>query len=178
VAKRLVLSGERVVLRPYRDDELDEAIQQAQQAIAQVGGMPSREALARRIEQSGRFVDGRLDLAVEAEGRLAGSIQARAPERALPPGVCELGIQLAPDGRGRGYGTEAVGLLARHLLVHGYPRVQASTDVANVAMRRALERAGFVFEGVLRDFMPDGEGRADYALYALTADAPAVSLRR
>jgi RimJ/RimL family protein N-acetyltransferase len=44
-------------------------------------------------------------------------------------------------------------------------------------MRKALERAGFVFEGVLHDFMPDGERRADYALYALTADAPAVSLR-
>jgi hypothetical protein len=25
--------------------------------------------------------------------------------------------------------------------------------------------------------MPDGERRVDYALYALTADAPAVSLR-
>jgi RimJ/RimL family protein N-acetyltransferase len=177
VAQRLVLSGERVVLRPYRDDELDEAVKQAQQAIAQVGGMPSREALARRIEQSGRFVEGRLDLAVEADGRLAGSIQARAPERALPPGVCELGIGLVPDARGRGVGTEAVGLLAGYLLTHGYPRVQASTDVANVAMRKVLERARFVFEGVLRDFMPDGDRRADYALYALTADAQAVSLR-
>jgi RimJ/RimL family protein N-acetyltransferase len=123
VAKRLVLSGERLVLRPYRDDELDEAIEQAQQAIAQVGDVPSREALARRFEQSGHFVEGRLDLAVEGDGRLVGSIQARAPERALPPGVCELGIELVPDGRGRGFGTEAVALLAGHLLTHGYPRV-------------------------------------------------------
>jgi RimJ/RimL family protein N-acetyltransferase len=73
-----------------------------------------------------------------------------------------------PDVRGRGVGTEAVRLLGEHLLANGYPRVQASTDVDNVAMRRALEHAGYTFEGVLRGFMPAGAGRADYALYALT----------
>jgi RimJ/RimL family protein N-acetyltransferase len=75
-----------------------------------------------------------------------------------------------PEVRGRGIGTEAVLLLGRHLLVNGYPRVQASTDVGNVAMRRALERAGYGFEGVLRAFMPEAGRRVDYALYALTAD--------
>jgi RimJ/RimL family protein N-acetyltransferase len=165
-----VLRGERVVLRPYRADELEAAFAQARQSTSRVGGMISREALAQRIERSGRFVEGRLDLAVEVEGGLAGAIEARAPEGALPPGVCELGIELVPGVRGQGIGAEAVGLLARHLLVHGYPRVQASTDVANTAMRRALERAGFVFEGTLRGFMPRGGARSDHALYALTAD--------
>jgi RimJ/RimL family protein N-acetyltransferase len=114
-------------------------------------------------------VDGRLELAVEFEGQLCGSIQARAPERAWPPGVCELGIELVAAVRGRGIGTEAVRLLGEHLVENGYPRVQASTDVENIAMRRALERAGYAFEGVLRAFMPTGEDvRADYALYAMT----------
>jgi len=53
------------------------------------------------------------------------------------------------------------------LLEQGFPRVQASTDLGNTAMRRALENAGFAFEGVLRGFMPAGERRCDYALYAL-----------
>jgi RimJ/RimL family protein N-acetyltransferase len=170
VEERLVLRGKGVLLRPYRDDELDEVIRQADEASSQVG-TPSRKQLARRIERSGRFVEGRLDLAVEVGGRLVGSIQARAPEGATPPGVSELGIGLVPDARGRGIGTEAVVLLSGHLLEQGYSRVQASTDVANTAMRRALEHAGFVFEGVMRSFMPDGDGRADYALYALTARA-------
>jgi RimJ/RimL family protein N-acetyltransferase len=121
------------------------------------------------VERSGAFVDGHLELAVEVDGRLCGSIQARAPQGALPPGVCELGIELVPDARGHGIGTEAVRLLGNYLLENGYPRVQASTDVDNVAMRRALERAGYAFEGVLRAFMPDDSGgRADYVLYALT----------
>jgi RimJ/RimL family protein N-acetyltransferase len=146
---------------------LDEAFRQAQAAESRVGAVPSRERVAERMARSGSFVDGHLELAIEVDGRLCGSIQARAPERSLPPGVCELGIELVPDARGRGIGTEAVRLLGRHLLVNGYPRVQASTDVDNVAMRRALERAGFAFEGVLRAFMPTADGRADYALYAL-----------
>jgi RimJ/RimL family protein N-acetyltransferase len=159
-----------VVLRPYRADELDEAVRQAHASESRVGGMPTREQVAQRLERSGSFVEGHLELAVEVDGRLCGSIQARAPEKALPPGVCELGIELVPEVRGRGVGTEAVRLLGEHLLAHGYPRVQASTDVENVAMRRALERAGYAFEGVLRAFMPEGERRLDYALYALTAD--------
>ena len=57
----------------------------------------------------------------------------------------------------------------QYLLANGYPRVQASTDVDNVAMRRALERAGYAFEGVQRAFMPEADRRVDYALYALTA---------
>jgi RimJ/RimL family protein N-acetyltransferase len=163
------LRGERVLLRPFREEELDKLVQQAEESPPYIGGKPSRERLVSRIESSGLFVDGRLDLAVEFEETLAGSIQARAAAQRLPPGVCELGIQIADRLRGRGIGTEAVAVLTEHLLENGYPRVQASTDVANIAMRRALERAGFAQEGVLRAFMPEDDGRVDYALYARTA---------
>ncbi|HEX9415272.1 MAG TPA: GNAT family N-acetyltransferase, partial [Gaiellaceae bacterium] len=99
----LVLRGERVVLRAYRDDELDTAFSHTEDS--RVGGTLSRETIALRVDRSGRFVEGRLDLAVEADGELVGSIEARAPEGAMPPGVCELGIGLVPDVRGRGIGT-------------------------------------------------------------------------
>lgn len=157
-----------MILRAYHGNELEEAVRQAQAAEGRIGGTPTRDHVARRVEGSGGFVDGHLELALEVDGLLAGSIQARAPDQALPPGVCELGIRLVPEARGRGAGTEAVRLLGTYLLEHGYPRVQASTAVDNVAMRRALERAGFAFEGILRGFMPAEEGRVDYALYALT----------
>ena len=35
-------------------------------------------------------------------------------------------------------------------------------------MRRVLEKLGFVYEGTLRGFMPAGEEREDYVLYAVT----------
>lgn len=63
----------------------------------------------------------------------------------------DIGISLRPHARGLGHGSRAQAMLARLLFattaVH---RVQASTDVTNLAEQRALTRAGFRHEGVLR----------------------------
>lgn len=63
----------------------------------------------------------------------------------------DLGISLRPQHRGQGHGTRAQRMVAEYLFrtfpVH---RVQASTDLANRAEQVALERAGFVREGLLR----------------------------
>jgi RimJ/RimL family protein N-acetyltransferase len=168
VSEAVELRGEHVLLRSYRPDEFDTAYEQALKSTARVGEL-SPERMRLRVGRSGRFVEGRLDLAVISDGRIVGSIEARAPEGALPPGVCEIGVELVAEVRGEGLGTEAVALLAQHLLASGFVRVQASTDVGNAAMRGALEHAGFRLEGILRGYMPAGEGRADGALYALTA---------
>jgi RimJ/RimL family protein N-acetyltransferase len=62
-----------------------------------------------------------------------------------------LGISIEPQARGRGVGTRSQRLVADFLfsytLVH---RVEATTDVTNIAEQKALERAGFTREGVLR----------------------------
>ena len=61
------------------------------------------------------------------------------------------GITLSPDYRGKGYGSEAQGLFADYLFsTHPVMRVEAATDVTNVAEQRALEKAGFTREGVAR----------------------------
>jgi RimJ/RimL family protein N-acetyltransferase len=76
---------------------------------------------------------------------------------------------LFPGARGRGYGLEAVRLITEHLLDSGWHRVQASTSVDNVAMRKVLDRAGYEYEGVLRSYAADDDGgREDYAMYAKT----------
>jgi RimJ/RimL family protein N-acetyltransferase len=82
-----------------------------------------------------------------------------------------IGIALAPDYRGRGVGSEAMALLTSYLFEHeNAERVEASTDVENVAMRTVNERLGFVMEGVLRSFIPMGGERRDYCMYAMTRD--------
>jgi RimJ/RimL family protein N-acetyltransferase len=130
----------------------------------------ARERMRRRIANSGRLVGGWLDLAIDADGSLVGEIDARHPPRAMPPGVFELGIALFDEEvRGRGYGTEAIALLTAHLFAElGAERVQASTAVDNSAMRRVFEKLGFAKEGVMRSYMPAGESRDDYVLYAVT----------
>ena len=59
---------------------------------------------------------------------------------------------IVPEFRGQGYGTAAQRLLARYLFAHtqGVNRVQAETEITNIAEQRALEKAGFTREGVLR----------------------------
>jgi RimJ/RimL family protein N-acetyltransferase len=63
----------------------------------------------------------------------------------------DIGIALRPEARGHGHGARAQRMVAEYLF-RTFPihRVQASTDVTNVAEQRALERAGFHREGVLR----------------------------
>ena len=169
------LRGERVVLRPLRLDELP-LIREEQ---ARANPWSPRDAawerrLRRRIERSGRFADGWLDLGIEVDGRLVGDVGARRPPAALPPGVFEIGIALfSEDDRGRGYGGETVRLLTGYLFDElDAARVQGSTDVRNTAMRRVLEKLGYVYEGTLRAFMPAAadEARDDYALYAVTRE--------
>lgn len=79
----------------------------------------------------------------------------------------DIGISLQPFARGAGHGTRAQRLLAAHLFattpVH---RVQASTDVENTAEQRALERAGFRREGVLRGAQWRGGEYHDLLSYA------------
>ncbi|MET7327319.1 GNAT family protein [Nonomuraea sp. NPDC005650] len=62
-----------------------------------------------------------------------------------------MGLVVAPEHRGRGHGTEAQRLLARYLFDHSTAnRIEASTEITNVAEQRALEKAGFTREGVIR----------------------------
>jgi len=62
-----------------------------------------------------------------------------------------LGIQLARAARNRGIGTVAHKLLVEYLFATTLPnRIEAYTEVANTAERRALEKAGFTLEGTLR----------------------------
>jgi RimJ/RimL family protein N-acetyltransferase len=89
-----------------------------------------------------------------------------------------IGIALHADARGRGIGATAQALLAEALHRAGVHRVEASTDVENVPEQRALERAGFRREAVLRGAQVRSDGRHDLVLYACLPEEPAVTLHR
>jgi RimJ/RimL family protein N-acetyltransferase len=82
-----------------------------------------------------------------------GSVQWRAMHYGPPDDsrAWNIGIELLPSARGKGYGTEAQRLLADWLFAAtNTNRVEAQTDVENVAEQRSLDKAGFVREGVTR----------------------------
>ena len=83
-----------------------------------------------------------------------------------------IGIALAPGARGRGIGSVAQALLASALHAAGVHRVQASTDVLNVAEQVALERAGFVREGTARGAQVRADVRHDLMLYSCLPGEP------
>jgi RimJ/RimL family protein N-acetyltransferase len=62
-----------------------------------------------------------------------------------------IGISLIPDARGHGFGTQAQRILADYLFATTpVNRIEAATDITNLTEQRALEKAGFIREGVLR----------------------------
>jgi RimJ/RimL family protein N-acetyltransferase len=156
-------------LRPLRPDDIPVLLGPGVAGFTSAADRNARESRIRRlvVHPTTLTEDGVWTLAVDQQGVLVGDVQVRAPRHAFPPGVCEIGITIQPQVRGRGLGTEAVQLLTGHLHRHGWPRVQASTASDNLAMRRVLERCGYAYEGTLRGFAPDEVGsRADYVLYA------------
>jgi RimJ/RimL family protein N-acetyltransferase len=91
-----------------------------------------------------------------------------------PVGYCwTMGIGVLPQHRGQGYGTQAHRLLARYLFSHTpVHRIEAATEVGNSAEQKALERAGFSREGVMRGFgWRDGAWR-DGVTYSLLRTDP------
>jgi RimJ/RimL family protein N-acetyltransferase len=79
-----------------------------------------------------------------------------------------LGIQLGRSFRGRGVGTRVHQLVVDYLFAETVTsRIEAYTEVANIAERRALEKSGFTLEGTLRNVcFRNGQWR-DGVLYSV-----------
>jgi RimJ/RimL family protein N-acetyltransferase len=163
---RVHVEGDHVSLRPLRTDEFEAAWEARLDAVPSVQPiLPKRDDLWARFARSGILQDGKLDLAIEVEGRCIGEIQTYLPPgRALPPGAFEVGIAIyARSMRGRGYGTEAVRLLVDWLFAEAHAiRVHMPTVPDNVAMRTVLERLGFATEGTIQEL------DQEFMLYVVT----------
>jgi RimJ/RimL family protein N-acetyltransferase len=110
-----------------------------------------REALARgplRNERNGQLIIERI-----ADGQPIGSVGWHRVGYGPNPESdgLNIGIAIIPEARFQGYGVEAQRRLAAYLFeTTEVNRVEAQTDVENIAEQRALEKAGFHREGVAR----------------------------
>jgi RimJ/RimL family protein N-acetyltransferase len=101
-------------------------------------------------------------------GALVGDLGLRTHESA--PDQFEVGITIAPERRGRGYGTEALtagldfafGELGAH-------RVYGSCDPANAPSLALQKRVGMRFEAHLVESYPFKGGWADDVIHAMLA---------
>jgi RimJ/RimL family protein N-acetyltransferase len=106
---------------------------------------------------------------------ILGAVSWRRRETAPASRCWVLGIGLFPQARGHGHATQAHRLIVRYLFEHTtVNRIEATTEVGNVAEQKALERAGFSREGVLRGIRWRGGAWRDEVLYSiLRTDPPA-----
>jgi RimJ/RimL family protein N-acetyltransferase len=173
--------GTRVRLRDVTlaDADVYDEIQRAEKSDGGFNdfGIPyhpvDREVLAKGPLRNER--NGVMLVETTADGRVVGTV---AWHLVAYGGNAEsrgwmFGIDIVPDARGKGYGTEAQRLVAEYLFrTTSANRVEASTDVENVAEQRSLEKAGYTREGVARGAQFRAGAYHDLVLYGKLRSDP------
>ncbi|WP_283136729.1 GNAT family N-acetyltransferase [Rhizohabitans arisaemae] len=163
----------QVTLRPVRDEDLaifERELYPRQASELQWFGHRAVAGERRAFAETGLLGDDGGVMTICAGDRVAGRIQWWKTSWG-PPATSwcwTFGITVGPGHRGHGVGTEAQRQLAAYLFAHTRAhRIEASTDVLNHAEQRALEKAGFRREGVLRGAQWRGGAWHDQILYAI-----------
>ena len=153
-----MIRGEKVCLRPVRHSDLAILHEHANdvnfESEYNFFGLRRDQHLSSGFEADGLLSSEFGNLIVTTlDDQFIGSISYHPVRYGPNSGSSHynIGISLAPEQRGKGYGVEAQKLLADYLF-RTYPvgRVEATTDITNIPEQRALEKAGFTREGVLR----------------------------
>ena len=150
------LRGDRVVLRPLREDDVDR--------IVELGADPEvarwwRGLTPEHVLEKARGEDeGVAVFAILAEDEIAGMIQywEETDEEFRHAGI---DLFLGAPYQGRGFGTDAVRTMARHLIAdRGHHRLTIDPAAHNERAIRCYEKAGFKRVGVMREYWLDADG--------------------
>jgi RimJ/RimL family protein N-acetyltransferase len=169
--------GDQVTLRPVSEDDLP-VLQKLTQNPETTGefewaGWSDPRVWRRGWDENGLIgPDGGTLMVVRDETPL-GLVNWRRHQVGRASYYWEMGIAMLPEARGHGHGTQAQRQLARYLFAHTtVHRIEARTETGNIAEQRALEKAGFTREGVLRGVgWRDGAWR-DGVIYSLLRSDP------
>jgi RimJ/RimL family protein N-acetyltransferase len=173
-----ILAGDRIRLRPLAvadaglmHTSLEDPV------LCRLTGTHARftfeqiRAHCERIEAAG----DRWDYGILVEGRLIGEVVLNHLDPANRSCSLRIAIWSAAD-RGRGYGTEAVGLVVdfafRRLDLN---RVELEVYAFNPQARRAYEKAGFRLEGTKREALIWNGEKVDAHLMSILKNDPHAS---
>ncbi|WP_026414324.1 GNAT family N-acetyltransferase [Actinomadura oligospora] len=170
--------NDRVSLRPVQEADLATIVQLTQDAemageYAWCGWSDPR-VFPRRWEDD-RLLgkDGGVLMAVVGDQTVGALNWGRRP--ITPFSSCwRLGRTMLPEARGRGYGTQAARLIAAYLFAHTQlNRIEATTEIGNLAAQKSLTNAGYTREGTLRGFIwRDGAWHDSAQFSILRTDPP------
>jgi [ribosomal protein S5]-alanine N-acetyltransferase len=176
VFPRVTLAAGRQVLRPFEaSDAADVHVvwnDEEYLRFAPVGLRYANGSLEEAVEwctnsaEQGRAAGRGIAFAGIADGRLVCQVGLFGPDWTKM--IAEIHYWTAPWARGRGYAAEAAKAVARWALAEReFARITLQAVTENTASLRVAERAGFVFEGVLRNGALSQAGRGDYAVYSM-----------
>jgi RimJ/RimL family protein N-acetyltransferase len=164
---------DHVHLRPIAEKDLDllERLHEDSAEAGELGFFGYRNpGLLRRQWADQGFITaegGRLTVAGD-DNRFVGEVQWHQVFQGPKSPCWNIGISLLTAERGKGYGKQAQRLLAEYLFAHTQVnRIEAGTEIVNIAEQRALERAGFTREGVLRGACFRGGRWRDRVMYSV-----------
>ncbi|HUQ23368.1 MAG TPA: GNAT family protein, partial [Gaiellaceae bacterium] len=150
------LRGERVVLRPLAEGDVDR--------IVALGADPEVERWWRGLthehvlEKARGGDEGLAVFAIVVDGDVAGLIQyyEESDEEFRSAGV---DLFLGASYQGRGLGTDAVRTMAHHLIDdRGHHRLTIDPAAHNERAIRCYEKVGFKPVGIMREYWLDPEG--------------------
>ncbi|WP_314148959.1 GNAT family N-acetyltransferase [uncultured Leifsonia sp.] len=157
------IDGDRVRLRPWRDDDAGFAFDlysrwEVARFLGRTPAVMSDPAEAQRRIARLRALEDDLRcfrvVTVAGTGEPVGTVMLQpiplsGPTEPLrPSGDTEIGWHFHPGHWGHGYASEAAGLLLETALADGLPRVVAVTYPENTASQRVCERIGMRRLGV------------------------------
>ena len=169
-----VLRGERIVLRPVRDDDLAPllAILAEPDVARWFGSWDAARVQCDLLDPQ----DDEVVMAIEVEGATAGVLMVGEEEE---PGYRCVSIDLGLDAahQGRGLGPEAMRLVIEYMIeTRGHHRFSIDPAVANERAIRAYAAVGFRPVGVMRQYeqAPDGTWRDGLLMDLLAAEYRAL----
>src|SRR6185369_7523536 len=178
-ADKPTLVGDRVILRPVTEDDVDGLIELVHdpEVMRLTGSHP------RPIDDEREFLrqwyatradhDDRLDLAIVDPG--TGEYVGEVVLKDLDPDNRSCGFRIALSAArhfGKGYGGEATRMVLAHAFGLGVHRVGLEVYAFNPRARHVYETAGFVHEGTMRDaLLWNGVWVDAHVMAALAPDA-------
>lgn len=183
--KMPILESERLILRPIRledaedmyayasdDDVLKYLWWEKHTSVDQ-----SRESIRERfLKRPETGIPEAYAIVVKADGHMIGTIDVHTV-RFNDVGV--IGYVIHKNYWGQGIVSEALQMIIPVCFHHcGFYRIEINHCADNVGSQKAIERAGFIYEGCFRKRKVERDGhRGDYLNYGLNAD-DAIVLER
>lgn len=148
----VVLKTQRLLLRPWRDDDLDDFFEYASvDGVGEMAGWSHHKTKEETKTILAAFIKEKKTFAIECGGKAIGSLgiekydENKLPEFESKAGR-EIGFVLSKDYWGNGYVPEAVSAVIDYLFDRvGLDFIVCGYFIDNVQSKRAQEKCGFKF---------------------------------